>query len=107
MFQPTHLALVVVSAVLALTTNLAGLLMTSMVLQAGSVLNVATDAAKLTGTNAYGVTVFHAMALVVVIAAAWRLLTKPRPGWPRHLNWPLRFGWGMVVAPLVCRHPSA
>jgi hypothetical protein len=91
MFQPTHLALIVVCAVLALTTNLAGLLMTSMVLQAGSVLNVATDAAKATGTNAYGVTVFHALALVVVLVAAWRFFTVPRPAWPRHLNWPLGF----------------
>lgn len=89
MFQLTHLALLLTCAVLALTTNLAGLLMTSMVLQAGSVLNVLTEAAKATGTQAYGVTVFHAMALVVVAAAAWRFFTTPRPAWPRHLKWPL------------------
>lgn len=89
MFQFTHLMLLLVCAVLALTTNAAGLLMASMVLQAGSVLNVLTPAAQATGAQAYGVTPFHAMALVVVVLAVWRLLLAPRPAWPRHLNWPL------------------
>jgi hypothetical protein len=88
MFQPTHLAMLLICALLAMTTNVAGLLMASMVLQGGSVLNVVTASAKITGTHAYGVTVFHAMALVVVITAAWRYLTGPRPVWPRHLKWP-------------------
>ena len=89
MFQFTHLMLIVVCALLVLTTNAAGLLMTSMVLQAGSVLNVITPAAQATGVQAYGVTPFHGMALVVVLLALWRLLVAPRPAWPQHLNWPL------------------
>ncbi len=63
--------------------------MTSMVLQAGSVLNIHTQIALATGSHAYGVTPFHMMAMVVVVVALSRLLIVPRPSWPRHLNWPI------------------
>jgi hypothetical protein len=101
MFQPTHFALIVVCSVLVQTTNLAGLLMISMVLQSGSVLNLITIEAKATGTNAYGVTIFHSMALVVVVVAVWRLCRGFRPAWPRHLNWPLGLLLIYVLVALV------
>lgn len=91
MLQFTHLMLLLVCAIWALATNAAGLLMTSMVLQAGSVLNVLTPAAKATGVAGYGITPFHLMALVVVAIALWRLIDAPRPAWPRHLKWPISF----------------
>jgi len=86
MFEITHLALLVVVSIITLFTNLSGLLIISSVLQAGSVLNVTTELAKTTGTNAYGVTVFHLMALIVTLSAAKRFFSGSRFIWPCHLN---------------------
>ncbi len=99
MLQPTQLALLFITAVLVQATNLSGLLFVSMVLQAGSVLNIATPAAMATQTSAYGVTPFHAMGLVVVLAGLWRLLRGPLLHWPRHLNLPLSLlaGYSIIV----------
>jgi hypothetical protein len=89
MLQLTFLALVFAFAALSQLTNLAGLLMFSTVMQAGSVLNITTPIAAATGVTAYGVTPFHAASALLVLAGAYRMLRGPRPSWPSHLAWPI------------------
>jgi hypothetical protein len=91
MFQLTGLTVLVVGAFLSQLTSLSGLLLIAGVLQAGSVLNVLTSAADATGTAAYGMTPFHLLAPLVILAGFCRIYFGTRLSLPIHLRWPLIF----------------
>jgi len=66
----------VLAAIFSQTTGLAGLVFISMVLQAASVLDIKSSAITVTQVAAYGVTPFHAMALVVGIVWLTNLIRQ-------------------------------
>jgi hypothetical protein len=99
MLQVTGLTVLVLAAFLSQSTSLPGLLLIAGVLQAGSVLNIFTPVADVTGVAAYGLTPFQFLAPWVVLAGFFRLLLGLRHNWPVHLRWPLIFlGFYVVVA---------
>jgi hypothetical protein len=91
MLQLTGLTVLVTAAFVSQWTSLPGLLLVAGVLQAGSVLNIVTPVAAVTGVAAYGLTPFQFLAPWVVLAGFGRLCLGPRPSWPVHLLLPLVF----------------
>jgi hypothetical protein len=86
----TPLLMLLVFSLAIITTNLSGLLMISTVLQAGSVINLKIGDTANNDSILYGITVYHAMALVVIASASFNI-SFSKIKLLRYLRWPLGF----------------
>jgi hypothetical protein len=91
MFQFTGLSILILAVVLTQLTSLPGLLLLTGVLQAGSVLNITTPAAVVSGVTSYGLTPFQFLAPWVVLAGFAKMFSGQRKTLPHHVRLPLIF----------------
>lgn len=81
------------AALISQLTNLSGLVFISALFQAASVANIHLSPADITGSSAYGITLFNSAALVAAIALLSKLVSRP--------NLPLRANLRLPLSLLV------